>query len=141
MEPGGAREWDRTARGWFSQCGEGRWSGDAVNGQAGPPLEASERLLGVDAEAAVEGCGREAVPGEEELEGGDVPTCGTAGQRATAEQVLAVTAEGAAGARVGDTGRVEPRADLKALHGRASYGTGEPVDRPRVEAARLKRDL
>ena len=53
--------------------GERGRAGDAVGAEPGPGLEAPQRGSGARAEAAVDRAGREAVAGEQELQGGDVP--------------------------------------------------------------------
>jgi hypothetical protein len=101
-------------------------------------LKALQRRLGADAETAVERRRGEAVPGEEELERGDVPARCTAGQRPAAEQIAAVAAEGLARRRVADAGSGEAGADLETLHRGRRRGPSDPVDGAAVEAARVE---
>ena len=95
----------------------------------------------MDSEAAVDRGRREAVPGEHELERGDVPAGGAAGQRPAAEEVPSVAAEGAPRAGVDDAGGGEPCAVLETLDRGGRCGAREAVDRGGVEPARPERHL
>src|SRR5207244_342224 len=63
-----------------------RGAGDPVDGEAERALEAAHRALRPPAEVAVQVRRREAAPGEQELEHGDVPADPAAGERARAEE-------------------------------------------------------
>ena len=69
----------------MTQGSDGSWPGDTDARQVGETLEAAHRSLQAWAEGAVEGPRREAVPGELELELGDVPAAHAGGERARPE--------------------------------------------------------
>ena len=134
-------ERDRARRERAAQRGVGRVAGDAIRLEPDPALEVPEGALGVLAEAAVDRGRGKAVPGEQELERGDVPPGGAAGERPAAEQVLAIGPERPARLRPRHAVGGQVGAALEALDRPRGGRAFDPVDRAGVDAARLKGDL
>ena len=90
------------------QRSEGSRPGDADPRQVGETLEAPQGCLQARAEGAVERPRREAVPGEPELELGDVPAASAGGERAGAELRPPEAAESVSRTRPDDPVGLEP---------------------------------
>src|SRR2546422_2952520 len=117
---------DRRARRRAAQGGTRQRAGDAGRRQSGPALEPQQRSLELGPERTVELPRREAVPGEEILELGDVPAGHSLGERAAAKRGLAPGAEG--------NPCLEPAAPVaQRPNGRERPRPGEAVDRAAVE--------
>src|SRR5207248_2417707 len=92
-------ERDRTLWRRSSERGEGRRAGPSVRSQARPALKAAQRALDATAEHAVERPRRKAVPGQLELERGDVPAEVPARKNAAPDPVATEPAQSAPRAR------------------------------------------
>src|SRR5262249_28892532 len=82
-----------------------------------PPLELLQGPLDVGAEASVDRGVREPVPGERELQLGDVPTAHAGRERPRAERVPRETTEGTARLGPGDAIRHQAVPTLETHHG------------------------
>src|SRR5436189_139841 len=120
---------------------ERRRPGHTVGAEAGPALKPAECRVRVRPEDSVEGPGREAVPGELELERGDVPPVVPALEHARREAVAREAPERAACLGAGDAVHGDPGAALEEPYGPSRPGAQDAVDRPGVEASRLQADL
>jgi hypothetical protein len=90
---------------------------------------------------AVEVSGREPVPSEEELEGGDVPAPPPEDEHARPEAMAAEAAESALRLRAGDAVDGEAGSTLEAPDGRGRLRAADAVDRSEVEPLRVQGDL
>ena len=105
-------------------------------------LEAPQRSVRARAEVAVERPGGKAVPGERELEGGDVPAARAEGELPAPEgPAPPVAAHCLASARPGHAVGGQACASLEASQRLFGPGTEHAVDRPRVQPARPQADL
>ena len=91
-------------------------AGQAVDRQAGGPLEGDERGVRAAAEPAVEPTRLVAAPGEQELERRDVPAALPAVQDARAKARATAPAERAARLRAGDAVDQQAMALLEGAH-------------------------
>ena len=120
---------------------ERRGAGDSVRAEAGPALVAPQRGVRMRAEVSVEGPGREAVPGQLELERGDVPAPVAVVDHAVAEAVPRVASERPLRLRAGDPVDCDSRPALERAYGTPGPGAHDAVDRASVKPARLQPDL
>ena len=139
--PDRPRERDRQPRQRRVQRGKRAARRHAVGPKVGEALEPPQRARRPAPEAAVERAGRKAVPGEQELELGDVPAEGAQRERPAAERVPAVAAERGASPRPGHAVHGQVGAALERAHGSRRRRAGDAVDRPRVETAGAEGDL
>ena len=119
----------------------GRWAGEPVGAEPGPALKTAQCLIHVRAEDAVEGPGGKTVPGELELERGDVPAAVPAVHHPVAEAMSRVAAERPPGLRARDPVDGDSGAALQRAHAAPRSRAHDPVDRASVEPARLQPDL
>jgi CDP-diacylglycerol--glycerol-3-phosphate 3-phosphatidyltransferase len=134
-------EADRGPRRRRTQRAHRSRAGYPVAPQAAPALVTEQRESGAGAEDAVDRPGREAVPGEEELEAGDVPTHHPLVQRAVPEAMACETPERRPCPRPGDAVDDEAGAALKAPDRRRRAWAGDAVDRAAVHPSGTERDL
>src|SRR2546422_4092511 len=111
------RQRERGSRRSTGKRAQRRWARDSVDVESCPVLEAPQRVAGVRPEDPVEHARRKAVPGELELEGGDVPALEPVLERPRAERVPSETAEGASGLRTWDAVDHDVRVPLEVAHG------------------------
>jgi hypothetical protein len=113
----------------------------AVRRKSRPFLETDDGCLDPRPEHTVERAGREAVPCELELQGGNVPAEGSTVQYPAADPVTAEPSERSPGLRAGDAVGLEARAALEAPDRRPRLGPGHAVDRSPVDPFRAQRRL
>ena len=104
-------------------------------------LEATDRRDAQGSVAAVERTGRVSMRAQEELGLGNVPAVIPEHEGARAETMAAVPAEGRAGDGPGDAVHGQSVPALEDAHGGDRVRADDPVDRARIEAASLQRDL
>src|SRR5829696_2898216 len=135
------RKQDRRGGGRRSQRSEGRGTRDTVDGKARPALVASDRVLGMDTEPAVEDAEREAVPRQQELEYRYVPADVIEREDARAKPGPTQAPESRTRALVGYAVDRHACLALEPANGARRLRAGDTVDRAVVNAPGVQSDL
>src|SRR5829696_4368920 len=132
---------ERPVQGRRTQRSEARGTRDTVDGKARPALVASDRVLGMDTEPAVEDAEREAVPRQQELEYRYVPVDVIEREDARAEPGPTQAPESRTRALVGYAVDRHACLALELANGARRLRAGDTVDRAVVNAPGVQPDL